>query len=80
MSEAHNHRLAIQGARKMISQGERPGYRLRLVDDADGVTWTIEGRASVNGTAPIRRDASGLARVAIAAMLEVPADAFDVDV
>lgn len=58
----------------MISRGERPGNRLRIA--ADG-SWTLDGLPGVTGTAS-RRDAPDAARAAAAAVLDVPAESFDV--
>jgi hypothetical protein len=63
----------------MISQGERPGYCVRIVADPAGVARGLVGLPGVTGTAASRRDAPDAARAAIAAVLEVPADAFDVE-
>ena len=60
----------------MISQGERPGYRLAFAPDG---SWSLVGLPGVTGTAASRRDAPDAARAAIAAVLEVPPDSFDVD-
>jgi hypothetical protein len=80
ISEADKHRQAVQGARRMISQGERPGYRLLILANPAGVAWSITGLPGVTGTAGSRRDARDVARAAIAAVLEVPADTFDVEI
>jgi hypothetical protein len=79
VSEAEQHARAVQAARRMISQGERPGYRLRVVEDPAGVAWSLVGLPGVSGTAARRTDAPDAARAAIAAVLEVPPGAFDVE-
>ncbi len=58
----------------MVSRGERPGYR--LVGPEEGV-WTIDGLAGVSVAAADRWAAIEAARTAIALMLEVDPDAFD---
>ena len=79
VSEADQYRQAVQAARRMVSQGERPGYRLRIDQGPSGVTWSLVGLPGVTGTAPSYRDAPDVARAAIAAALEVPPDSFDVE-
>jgi len=58
----------------MISGGERPGYRLEALTDG---SWAIEPGVIVAATG--RREAPAAARAVIAVVLEVPADAFDVE-
>ena len=60
----------------MISRGERPGYR--LVARSDG-SWAVDGLPGVVVGPVGRREAADAARAAIAAVLEVPTDAFDVE-
>lgn len=75
MSEADKHARAVQAARRMVSAGERPAYRLRGLPDG---SWTVDGLPGVVDAAS-RRDAPNAARAAIAVVLEVPPDAFDVE-
>ena len=79
ISESDQRRLAIQAARRMISQGERPGYRLTIALAVAGVAWSLVGLPGVTGTAASRREVPDVARAAIAAVLEVPEDSFDVE-
>lgn len=60
----------------MISRGERPGYRLVGRPDA---AWAVDGLPGVVVAATGRREAPDAAGVTIAAVLDVPADAFDVE-
>lgn len=59
----------------MVARGERPMYR--FTDAADG-SWSAD-LPGVSGTAATRREALDAARAAIAAMLEVEPDAFDLE-
>ncbi len=63
--------------RRMVGRGERPGYRLRAAQDG---AWTVVGLPGVTVTAETKRAALTAARTAIAAVLEVPRDAFDLEV
>jgi hypothetical protein len=76
LSETEQHARAVQAACRMISGGERPGYRLEALPDG---SWGVVGLPGVTVTAAGRREALEAARAAIAAVLEVPADAFDVE-
>jgi predicted RNase H-like HicB family nuclease len=60
----------------MISAGERPGHRLQVAPDG---SWSLVGLPGVTGRAGSRREASEEAKAAIAAVLEVPPDSFDVE-
>ena len=61
----------------MIAQDERPSYRLVIAQGGFGrVTWSLVGLPGVVGIAPGDR-APDAARATIAAVLEVPADTFD---
>ncbi len=76
LSEASKRAAAIQAARRMIAQGDRPGYRLRPVQDG---SWQVDGlpaypwplRAGGQPWTPCGR--------AIAEVLDVDADSFDVE-
>jgi hypothetical protein len=76
LSEVELHRRAVQAARRMISAGERPGYRLQFAPDG---SWSLVGLPGVSGTAPSRSDAPDVARAAIAVVMGVPPDSFDVE-
>jgi hypothetical protein len=60
----------------MIARGERPGYRLRAAQDG---SWTVEGLPGVTLAAETKRTALTAARAAIAAVLEVDPESFDLD-
>jgi hypothetical protein len=60
----------------MVSRGERPCYRLVALPDG---SWSVDGLPVVTVTALGRRDALEAMRAAVAAELQVPADAFDVE-
>lgn len=77
ITDAERHERSIQAARRMVSRGERPGYRLRIAPKG---AWTVEGWSTVTGTAASRRDVPAAARATIAAILEVSPDSFDVEV
>ena len=46
ISEAQAHGIAVQAARRMIAQGDRPGYPLRPVQDG---SWQVEGLPGLPG-------------------------------
>lgn len=60
----------------MIARGERPGYR--LVAFLDGL-WGRRRATSVVVAAIGRREASDAVRSTVVAVLEVQADAFDIE-
>jgi hypothetical protein len=60
----------------MIARGERPGYRLRPAQDG---SWTVEGHPRVTVTAETKLAALTAARAAIAAVLEVDPESFDLE-
>lgn len=66
---------AIQGGQRQIARGDRPTWRLVA---APGERWVIVGLDWLTLSARPRRVALDEARLAIAALLEVPPDAFDV--
>lgn len=74
--EERKHAAALQGARRMIARGGRPGYR--LVAGQDG-SWTVEGLPGLTVTADTRKAALTAARTAIATVLEVDPETFDID-
>lgn len=43
LSDAAQRERAVQAARRMVSRGERPGYRLRIVPISAGIAWSLEG-------------------------------------
>jgi hypothetical protein len=77
LSEAEQHRRAVQAARRLISGGERPVCRLEALPDGSGA---VVGLPVVTVTAARRWEAVEAVRAAIAAILEVPANMFDVEV
>ena len=76
LSDAEQHVRAVQAARRMISGGGRPRYRLEALPDG---SWTVIGLPGITVAAASRRDAPDAARAAIAVVLEVPVEAFDVE-
>ncbi|MEJ7697754.1 MAG: hypothetical protein WKF78_14335 [Candidatus Limnocylindrales bacterium] len=68
--------MAVRAAGRMIAQGDRPDYRLRRAQDG---CWQVDGlpRLSMPGLAA--RDALDAARDAIADLLAVAPDSFDVE-
>ena len=66
---------AIQGGRRQIARGDRPTWRLSAAPDE---RWIIVGLEWLALAARSRRAAMDEARLAIAALLEVTPDAFDV--
>ncbi len=76
MSQARQQAAATQASRRMISRGERPMYR--LAHSSDG-SWTADGLAGVTAFAEDRRAASEAMGTAIATLLEVPPDSFDLE-
>ena len=76
VSEDRKRAAALQAARRMVSRGERPGYRIGLAQDG---TWTVDALPWVTVTATGRREAMDGARAAIAEWLDVPPEAFDVE-
>jgi len=75
MSEARQRTQAIQGGQRVIAQGERPFYRVRMTEDGrwevDACPWLVLDAAS-------RTEALVAARAAMAIMLDVESDRFDV--
>ena len=75
MNEAQQREQAIQGGQRVIAQGERPFYRVRMTQDGrwevDACPWLVLDAAS-------RTEALVAARAAVAAMLDVGPDRFDV--
>ena len=58
----------------MIARGERPGYRLRTTQDG---SWAAVGLPGVTVTAETKGAALTAARTAIAEVLEVEPESFD---
>ena len=76
LSDADKHARAVQAARRMISGGERPGYRLNALPDG---SWAAVGLPGVTVPTSCRWEAVEALRAAIAAVLEVPPNSFDVE-
>jgi hypothetical protein len=75
ISDERKRAAAIQGGQRSISQGERPMYR--LLPRGDG-TWTVPAMPGLI----LDSDARGVVdqtRAAIAVLLDVPPDSFDVE-
>ena len=66
---------AIQGGQRQIARGDRPTWRLT---PAPGERWVIVGLEWLAVSSRSRNAALDEARLAIAALLEVPPDSFDV--
>ena len=73
VSETQRRDGAIRAARRMVSGGERPGYRLRA--DQDG-SWAVVGLPGLLLAPMDRRTALRDAPAFIAAWLDVPANSF----
>jgi hypothetical protein len=58
MSDARKHDIAIQAARRTVSRGERPGYRVVQLPSGD---WSVDGPPGVEVTRASRRDAPPVA-------------------
>ena len=76
VSDATKQAAALQAGRRMVSRGERPGYRLQAGQDG---SWTVVGLPGVSVTTTDRRGVHDEARAAIAGWLDVDPDAFDVE-
>jgi hypothetical protein len=74
VSEDRKQAAALQAARRMVSRGDRPLYRLRAGQDG---RWTVEGCPWLSVSATGRPEAIDEARAVIAAWLDVPPAAFD---
>jgi hypothetical protein len=61
----------------MVWRGERPGNRVVQLPSGD---WSVEGLPGVEVTRASLKDAPDIARTVIASVLEVPTDAFDVEI
>ena len=66
---------AIQGGQRQIARGDRPTWRIA---PAQGDRWVVVGLEWLTLSARTRGAALDEARLAIAALLEVAPDAFDV--
>ncbi len=60
----------------MVARGERPMYRLQSVQDG---RWAVDSLPGVSVAATSRRAALDAMRAAIAEVLDVGADAFDLE-
>jgi hypothetical protein len=76
VSEERQHAAALQPARRMIARGERPGYRLRAALNG---SWAVDGLPGVTMAAPDRDTALAAMKVAIAEVLIVAPEAFDLE-
>ena len=76
ITAAEQHVRAVEAGRRMVSRGERPGYRLQPVQDG---SWAVLGLPGVSVAASGQRAALDAMRAAIAAVLDVDATAFDVE-
>ena len=76
VSEEQKRAAALQSSRRMISRGERPGYRLEQRSDG---TWTVVGFPGIKLAASGRREARAAARAMIATFLDVALESFDLD-
>lgn len=70
---------ARTAGRRMISRGERPLYRVEVIRATPDVGIRVVELPWLVGTAPSRRDVTAAARTLIARWLDVPADAFGVE-
>jgi len=77
VSEALKQASARQAARRLVSRGERPCYRLMAAEDG---SWTVDGSLGVTVSAETKRAALTAARTAIAAVSEVDPESFDLEV
>jgi hypothetical protein len=66
---------AVQGGQRQIARGDRPTWR---VEAAPGERWIVVGLEWLMLSARSRRAAVDEARLAIATLLEVAPDTFDV--
>ena len=76
VSEAQKRAPALQAGRRMIARGERPGYRLSAGQDG---ARTVVGLPGVMVKAKTTKAALTAAKTAIAAVLEVDPESFDLD-
>lgn len=82
MTDEQRLRVAIQAGQRLISRGERPGYHARWRLGAVGTEIEIEvlELPGVSAFVESRDDVAGAARKVIARELDMPEDAFDVEV
>lgn len=76
IGEAQRAAAALQACRRMVSRGDRPLFRLQAAQDG---SWAVDGCPWLVVPATGRRGAPSAARAVIAAWLDVPPDAFDVE-
>ncbi len=76
MSEERRRGQAIQAGLRAISRGERPRYR---IEPLSGGRWQVVGAEWLSLAGSNRRDAMDSAIDAIAAMLGVGPEAFNVE-
>jgi hypothetical protein len=68
---------ALQASRRMVARGERPAYRLRMVQDG---RWTVSEAPWLSLDATDRREALAEAIQAISEWLDCDPAAFDIAV
>jgi len=76
MSVERQRAATIQGCLRQLARGERLVFRVLYGPDR---TWSVDSATWLNGTAASRGEALAAARAAVAAMLEVDPDVFDVE-
>lgn len=69
--------MAVSASRRMISDGGRPIFQLRIDDAPDGL-WVVDDVFGVRIGLARRGDAEPIARGMLAEILDVRPDAFDV--
>jgi hypothetical protein len=69
--------VAVSASRRMISDGGRPIFQLRIDDAPDGL-WVVDDVFGVRIGLSRRGDAEPIARGMLAEILDVRPDAFDV--
>ena len=71
--------IARTAGRRMIARGERPLYRIEVVQATPGVRFRVVELPWLVGPAASTREVSAAGRARIAGWLDVSSDAFDVD-
>ncbi|MEO6207208.1 MAG: hypothetical protein ABIP77_04565 [Candidatus Limnocylindrales bacterium] len=77
ITAVEKHSRAVVAGRRMVSRGERPGYRLQPLQDG---SWGALGLPGVSVASTGRRAARDAMRAAIAEVLDVGAEAFDQEI
>lgn len=70
---------ARTASRRMIARGERPGYRVEVIRTVPDIAVRIVELPWLTGAAPSMRDVTATGRRLVAAWLEVPPGAFDIE-